>query len=356
MTNPGPEATQRQLIAVLRADASASIGAGHVARCLAIAEALGGRGWQCVLVAARGTAEVFPYLAAAGVHAVEVEPQAGHDPAEVGRAAGAAADLVVVDHYGLGRAFESGCRAWARRVLVVTDSPDGPHHCDLLLDQTPGRTAADYARLVPPRAAVLAGESYTLVRRAFLAGRPRALARRGRMEPARHLLVSMGATDPSGHTSRILGELAEAGWPGPITVLLSPAAPHLADLRRRIAALREGRLLEGATADAVAAAMTEADLAIGAAGASTWERCCLGLPAVVLVVAENQRDIAAAVARAQAAVVLERAQEQGYGAIAAAVLSLAGDVDRLRDMSQRAAALCDGSGPERVVDAIEKRL
>jgi spore coat polysaccharide biosynthesis predicted glycosyltransferase SpsG len=111
-----------------------------------------------------------------------------------------------------------------------------------------------------------------------------------------------------------------------------------------------------APADEVAAAMTEADLAIGAAGASSWERCCLGLPAVVLVVADNQRDIADAVARARAAVVLKRPHEQGYGAIAKAVLSLASDVDRLRDMSQRAAALCDGSGPERVADVIVKRL
>jgi UDP-2,4-diacetamido-2,4,6-trideoxy-beta-L-altropyranose hydrolase len=286
----------------------------------------------------------------------EVEPQAGTDPAEVGRAAGWAADLVIVDHYGLGCAFESGCRTWARRVLVISDRPDGPHDCDVLLDQTPGRTAADYAGLVPPSSTMLVGECYTLVRRAFLAGRTRALARRERVEPAQHLLVSMGATDPAGHTNRILAELAEAGWRGPITVLLSPAAPHLPDLRRQVAALPQGRLMLAAPADEVAAAMTEADLAIGAAGASSWERCCLGLPAVALVAADNQRDIAEAVARARAAVVFERPREQGYGAIVKAVLSLAGDVDGLGDMSQRAAALCDGSGPERVVDAIEKRL
>lgn len=116
------------------------------------------------------------------------------------------------------------------------------------------------------------------------------------------------------------------------------------------------RLLVGPTSEEIAAALAEADLAVGAGGVSTWERCCLGLPTVLLVIADNQRDIAQAVAQAGAAVLLGHPDTLEAGTIYGAIKVLAGDADRLRQMAECAAAVCDGTGADRVADVIEQSI
>jgi spore coat polysaccharide biosynthesis predicted glycosyltransferase SpsG len=98
--------------------------------------------------------------------------------------------------------------------------------------------------------------------------------------------------------------------------------------------------------------MQDADLAIGAGGMTSWERCCLGLPTLVIVTAENQGRIVTELARAGAVISLGHASSVHAGTIAAALVALAGDAGRLRDMSASAASLCDGAGVSRVLEAL----
>lgn len=317
-------------IAVFRADALPQIGAGHVMRCLTLADALAARGWRCSFLCRPGAAQVVPALARYPL----TEAEDADDPARL-----APADLLVVDHYRLDAAYESACRPHVGRILVLDDLADRPHACDLLMDQTLGRAAGDYAPLVPPHCRVLAGSVYALLRRDFPRLRAASLGRP--REQLRRLAVSLGGTDPDNVTMRILAALHGLGLE--VEVVMGGAAPHLEAVRQAVAALPGARLHVN-VAD-MAGLLAGVDAVIGAAGTSAWERCCLGIPTIVVILADNQRLIARNLAQAGAALVVEP------DGVAAALTALRrpGTLARL---SAAAAEVCDGEGAERVCDAI----
>jgi UDP-2,4-diacetamido-2,4,6-trideoxy-beta-L-altropyranose hydrolase len=338
---------------VFRADAGITTGGGHVARCLCLAETLVHRGWTSTLVTSADGSALMPDRARDTWRVIEIDQRNAADPESIILAVPDPADLLVIDHYGLGAEFERACRPWARRLAVFDDLPGRDHDCDILIDQTTGRRPSEYAKAVRADAAVLAGSQYALVASAFRDRRSLAMRRRNDARAAKSLVISVGATDPYNISGQVLNELAAIDWFWPITVILSHSAPHLASVQQQVAAQPSSRLLVGPEADEIAAVLLEADLSIGAGGTSTWERCCLGLPSIVLVVADNQQDIAAALAEAGAAIVLGRPKTLEPGAIAAAALALARDQELLRRMAHCAAALCDGEGAERVANVIE---
>jgi UDP-2,4-diacetamido-2,4,6-trideoxy-beta-L-altropyranose hydrolase len=264
---------------------------------------------------------------------------------------------MIVDHYELDVHFESAARAWAQSIVVIDDFPGRRHDCDILIDPTPGRLPLVYSGVVSKRAALLLGVEYYMVGEAFRLERPTALARRRQGKEARDLLIACGATDPSNLTRRALDELRDVAWASQITVVLSAAAPHLQSVRDAISHLQtRARLVVDASASEIAALYSSADLAIGAAGVSTYERCCLGLPTIMVVTADNQRDNAAATEAAGAVHFLGDARSMARGDLAKAVTALAGDPKRLRKMADSASALCDGAGADRVADIIRDRI
>ena len=235
--------------------------------------------------------------------------------------------------------------------VPIDDLADRAHDCDALLDQTPGRRAEDYGALVPGGCRLLLGPRYALLRPQFRAARGAALKRRRADGPVRRILVSLGATDPDNVTATVLEGLARAGVAAEVEVVMGAGAPHLAAVRARARAL-SGKMPVSVTVGAgnMAALMADADIAVGAAGTASWERCCLGLPAVVLVVAENQRAGAKALAGAGAARILDAPAGITATHVAAAVDGLCRSADERRRMALAAADLCDGRGVARVVD------
>src|SRR5690606_19643046 len=141
---------------------------------------------------------------------------------------------------------------------------------------------------------------YALLRPAFALARPASLARRAAEKDLRRILVALGATDPDNYTAEALRGIAETGLPVTVDVVLASAARHLEAVRSACAALPLAVQLHVDTAE-MPRLMAAADLAIGAAGTSTWERCCLGLPSLLAVIADNQRQAAQAVSAAGAA-------------------------------------------------------
>ena len=319
-----------------RVDAAPGMGGGHVVRCLALAEALRALGARCLFLSAAGSAESVPALAAAGHELIALDP----DEDALARLAAHAGsvDWLVVDHYGLDRRFESAARRIATRVMAIDDLADRPHDCDLLLDPTPGRRADAYGGLLGADVLVLAGPDFALLRPAFAARRRDALARRRARNPARRLLVACGSSDPADLTSKALEAVAALDLAP--TVVLGAAAPHLAAVRARAADLR-------VEPDDMADLMAEADLAIGAGGSSALERCCLGLPSLIAVIADNQAETAAALAARGAALDLGPVGPLGAEDIGEATARLARDGDARRAMATAAAQLCDGLGARR---------
>ena len=333
--------------AIFRADASPEIGSGHVMRCLALAEALEATGgWRCGLATRPETGAMVPSIRNLRCDHVEID---GDEPAALAGGWPSGCDLLVVDHYRRDADFEIACRPWARRIMVIDDLADRPHECDLLLDQTAGRETSDYGAIAPASCRMMMGSSYALLRPEFLAARASALESRAR--PVRRILVALGASDPGDATSLVLDGIALSGVEASIDVVLGKDTPHLANVRDRIASMPHETVLRRAASN-MAELMSSADMAIGAAGTTSWERCCLGLPTLIVITADNQRLVSAALNKAGAARLLGRPVELTAAKIGDAVARIANDHDARQTMAEKAAALCDGRGLDRVVLAI----
>ena len=324
------------------ADAGASVGGGHVMRCLTLAQALTARGAVCGFVATPAAAGVLDVFADEGVARVAA-PGEGAD-AIAAAARGWSASAVVVDHYGFSQANETRLRAPGRPVMVMDDLRRA-HDCDLVLDSNLGRTAADYLGIE-----TLAGPNFALVRPAFAERRDAALARRALNEPPRRILISLGLTDVGAITGRVVDALLPGLGERTLDVVLGAAAPSLPALTALSA--RDPRIELHINTQDMPALTAAADLAIGAGGSSTWERCCLGLPAVTVVLADNQRANAEALEAAGAALTLEASAPDFEDRLRGVLQQLSADAGLRQVVGQAAASVCDGTGAERVADRL----
>ena len=313
-------------------------------RCLTLADTLARRGWHCAFACRGETMDAVAALSDA-VHAVKTL-QGLDDPGELRRIWPDGCDLLVVDHYRFDAGYESGCRDWAEKILVIDDLADRPHDCDVLLDQTVGRRGDDYADLVPPSCGILTGSAYALLRPQFAANREAALDRRQNETGIRRVLVSCGATDPDNVTATVLDGLAMAAPDVQIDVALGGAAPHLATLSGNVHVDHED----------MAGLMMQADLAIGAAGTSAWERCCMGLPTLMVLTADNQRTVAGNLAEAGAAILIGEASSVTAESVAGAFRAVANDAGRLADMSAAASLQCNGLGARLLASMLDPQV
>jgi UDP-2,4-diacetamido-2,4,6-trideoxy-beta-L-altropyranose hydrolase len=350
--------------AVFRTDASTRIGTGHVMRCLTLADALRDAATPCRFICREHPGNLIDLIRRRG-HAVHVLPASAERANASSRYAGwlgsswedDAADCVaaldsepaaclVVDHYALDARWEARLRAHCGRLFVIDDLADREHDCDLLLDQNLGRDAGDYRRLVPPRCQVLAGTSYALLRPEFAALRTASLQRR-RSTGMRQLLIALGGVDKDNVTGQLLVAMKDCELPAGsrIVVAMGALAPWVAEVRDAAARLpHAAEVLVGT--EQMAELMAASDLAIGAAGTMAWERCCLGLPTLTLVIADNQQAGARALAAAGASLPLDLPVTP---ASLAAVMARALEPQTLRAMQDAAARVTDGGGVERVV-------
>lgn len=323
-------------LVVLRVDASREIGAGHLARCIGIGLALEEEGWTPILASTRGTPDVLPTPPWRRV--VLDGGDLGTEARAIQVAMPQGADLLLVDHYGRCAAFERALRPWAGRVMAIDDRADRTHDCDLLLDPTPMRRAAEYDGLLPAAARRLVGGCYAPLRAGYARARWRRPTGGG---DVRSIHLSLGATDPGDHLGTALDGIEASGFDGAVILSLSPTAAGYRHACARVARLGGTVLPHG---PGIAAAMAACDLAIGAGGVGMLERACLGLPQLLVEVAANQRANLAAVAAARAALVVG---SPDAGAIARALRSLLEDRALREAIANKGSRLCDGLGARR---------
>lgn len=327
-------ATQHTRRAVFRAEGSASIGHGHIRRCLSLARSLTTRGWDCSFYSP-STAPAVRAIVGGSVPVTEERP----DRAEV----------VIADSYELTASDETDLRAIADVLLAVDDLPTRAHDCDLLLDATPGRSVNAYEGLVPGGCTMLVGPSFALLAPAFVQARSKSLQRRAARAKITRVLVSFGASDRTGVTGRVLDLLPSAHPNINFDVAVPSSFPGLAALRE---VTRTSMNVALHVDGDIAKLMSTADLAVGAGGVTSLERCCLGLPSIVVVTADNQEDVARGLDGAHAAVVVRGVDELLEERVAREFLRLAEDPSRLSAMSEAASQLCDGLGSDRVAEVL----
>lgn len=357
-----------------RTDASVDIGNGHAMRCLTLADALRARGADCVFICRLHEGHLIdkirqqgfevaalPRAEAGNSCATEYAGWLGTNQADDARQTMAALpgriDWMVVDHYALDALWESLLRPACDRLLVIDDLANRSHDADLLIDQNAGREALDYAGLVPAACQVLAGPRYALLRPEFEAGRAAGLQQR--KGPVRELLVCMGGVDKDDASSAVLDRLSACPLPDTvrISVVLGPHAPHAGRVRQRAAGMPWPTRVLADVAD-MAGLMMQSDLAIGAAGGSALERCCVGLPSILIPVAANQQAGAAALARLGGTRVASLDAASGPS-VAEAIASLLAEGE-LEKASAACASITNGSGARTIAammtDGLPPRL
>ncbi len=364
----------RTKLVVFRVDSSLQIGNGHVMRCLTLATALREQGVTCHFICRKHPGNLIDQICNRGfpITSLTAGSQDFRSVAQDGESLPAHAtwlgvdwqtdaeatrdvlqslspDSLIVDHYALDRAWEQALRSDCAQMMVIDDLADRRHDCDLLLDQNLGREVADYAGLVPATCTVLTGARYALLRPEFAALREYSLQRRNQPQ-LRQLLITMGGVDQSDATGQVLDALRQCPLPQDcrITVVMGLHAPWLAKVQAQAADSPWPCEVKVNVTD-MAQLMADSDLAIGAAGGTSWERCVLGLPTLVVVLAENQRPGAVALGKARAALVID-----GNGCFAEALPNMLATIGilELDQMAKSASSICDGCGTSRAVAAL----
>lgn len=339
-----------QPLLLIRADASPTIGSGHLMRCLALGRAWNSAGGATLVVCGADARAFQPRVDAAGVEAVWLEatfPEP-RDLADLQALIAARAPAwIVLDGYHFDAAYEDGLRATGRPVLTLDDTVHrSAYRADLVLNQNLGSESFDYR--TRGAGGALLGTRFALLRPEFAAAR--LTLSRDAARPVRRLLITMGGSDPEGMTGCVLADLIDLPEVE-IVVVVGAANLHRPVLEALVAERAAPTRIVVDAAD-MAAWMIWADVVVSASGSTVWELACLGCPTALVVLADNQSGIASALDAAGAAIVVE---SLAPGAARAAVDHLLADAELRVDLSRRALALVDGRGAERVVAALRER-
>jgi UDP-2,4-diacetamido-2,4,6-trideoxy-beta-L-altropyranose hydrolase len=365
---------------LIRADASLSSGSGHVMRCRTLARELHRRGAHVTFLCRRQPGDLIslleqefpvltlPKLPLAATRTPEGLPLQGRelygawlgcsqdqDAADclqaLAQAGNRSPSWLVVDHYGLEATWETQLLAGLAgatppRMLVIDDLADRPHQADLLLDQNffAEATEGRYAGLVPDHCRQLLGPHYALLGPEYAQLHPLIPPR----TELRRVLVFFGGVDPANLTGRALEALMVPSLAHlAVDVVLGLQSPHCQAVTELVS--RRPHTTLHSPLPSLAGLIARADLAIGACGATTWERSCLGIPSLVVVIAANQLPFAQALDHAGHVKLLGDVASVSVGQIRGAVVEALQEAAWPRTCSH---ALTDGKGAPRVADSM----
>jgi len=357
------------MLIAFRTDASLQIGAGHVMRCLTLAAKLREQGAVTLFICREHIGHYRDQIIQGG-HGIVMLPPPVSDRRSIDFGArtahaswlgtdwkfdaqdtckavdGKIVDWLVVDHYALDIRWEKAVLHVCKRLMVIDDLADRPHVCDLLLDQNLGRITGDYSGLVPKPSNKLIGPKYALLRPEFAKLRGESLSRRT-VPQVKRLLVAMGGVDNDNITTLILDSLSECTLPIDltITVVLGSRAPWLAQVEKKALTMQWTTTLAVDVKD-MAQLFADSDLAIGAAGGTAWERCCMGLPSLVMVLAKNQEQGAEALLSIGASYPVHNASS--IASFFSSDLNSSQFQDLMARMTRCSALVADGQGACRV--------
>ena len=348
----------------IRTDASLIIGSGHVMRCLALAHALSELGNEVVFICKEHDSNLINKIIDSGYEVKRLpltsanelgspltyaEWLGGTQEDDVEKTISAInsieVDWMIVDHYALDDFWHKKIRPYVKRIFVIDDLGDRNHDCDILLDQNLGATREKYQEIVPKDCEFLLGPKYALLRPEFAQWREKSLERRKQIIKPKNILVSLGGVDPKNITTDVIREFSKIPTlaDAEVNVVLGSQSPHSNAVEL---AAKKSPLKINVHVDTkrMAELMSQSDLAIGASGSSSWERCALGLPTINYVIADNQKRIAQELAKNGASITI-RSNKDLLDAIRKINESLSA-------FSLASAGLVDGIGVSRVINSL----
>lgn len=356
----------KNLRVLIRADSSSSLGLGHLSRCLALADELLLRGAE-VIFACRALQGNFLSLidqekfklillpmdvrydfVDASFNCWENNLQNEDALATLHALGGVRLDLVIIDHYLLDSTWHSKIKKHTKKLMVIDDVGNRKLLCDFLLDQNFGATEEKYRGVLIDTPTFLLGGSFALLHRDFRNFRSISLRDRHKRD-LQKILISVGGSDPDGNTLKVLTELEKSNtrYLTECIVLHHPSQPRHNEVCDKIKSQQFDCRLVPFERD-MAKLLVGIDLVIGASGSSTWERCCLGVPAIQIVTAENQMAVS------------EYLRGEGACVIVSDFSEIPSSLDFVRkniyQMSANAAKICDGLGASAVAELLSEKM
>lgn len=354
-----------------RVDSSTFMGIGHVMRCLTLADKFKERGHKCTFICRLLTSSMEKKIILHGhqiIHLslpteiLETSRMVDNDYQSwlvVGWKEDAyqvaqvlernSYDWLIVDHYGVDKRWEASLRGVVKSMLVIDDLANREHVCEVLLDQTYLRKESEYYNFVSPGTVFLCGTRFALLREEFNLYRSASLSRR-ELPKLESSVISLGGTDPNNITVDILRAFEGIRLPEShkMTVILGSDSTALQAVSDAAKKLRWNVDIKINVTN-LGQILCMADFAIGAAGTTSWERCCLGVPSGIISIASNQKQIAAALQKAGAAFIISNNNlSKGLQSFVKHL-----NVENLRKMVSSSSSITDGKGVERVVCVVE---
>ncbi|WP_436240079.1 UDP-2,4-diacetamido-2,4,6-trideoxy-beta-L-altropyranose hydrolase [Paenibacillus sp. LjRoot56] len=355
---------------IFRVDASVQIGSGHVMRCLTLAgqlhkhgarisficrdlpgnlsEFVRAKGYAVYLLEMKNSSVESLYDENAGRHqlqhadwltvsqdedAMQVRAILDTMPEKI--------DLLVVDHYALDMEWEQQMSYFVNRILVIDDLADRRHVCEMLLDQNLYMNMTQrYLSLVPAHCKLFLGPQHALLREEFYENKKSLRSRNGSIS---NVFVFYGGSDPTNETLKAMKAIQKADLTGvSVHVVVGSSNPQKRVIEEYVSQMDHVRFY--GHVDHISELMSEADLALGAGGSTTWERCMLGLPSLVTVVAENQWEMTEAVAASRAITNLGWYHEVTEQMIADHLIELFYNPKKVLEMSNASRKIIDVEG------------
>ena len=325
-----------------RVDSSSQMGAGHLMRCLTLAAGLQKQNYKITFICRQLTGNLIPLI----THPVLFLPKdesfrsndfylnwlgatQDNDAKQTIAIMPENIDLLIVDSYALDEDWHNLLRPYVKKIMVIDDLANRQFNCDILLNQNLGSQKEDYQGRVPCSCELLLGCRYALLRPEFSAFRKLALMKRKKTKKIKNILVSLGGSDPQNLTYEIMQHLDGFNT----TVVLGATSPH----NKMIGDYARGKSIRViVNAENMAELMLDADLAIGAGGSTSWERCCLGLPTLLYVTADNQRKIAKTLEQIGAVTIVKDLKND--------LKILKNHFNIWQEASSKAGSVCNGKG------------
>ncbi len=346
----------------IRVDAGYDIGAGHVIRCVSLADELTKRGHTVTFISTECPGHYCDFIEKKGyeIHRLTSTPYGSSLTVEeknkidakltIECLRGKTIDWLVVDSYLLGVKWEQELRHVVKRIMVIDDFVNRPHDCDILVDQDSLEVSQDrYVRLVGKDTLLLVGVKYVTLRPQFAQARQTLRKRSGDVNK---LLVGFGGSDNTNCTLKTVETIRRFHQRITTTHVMVGQANRNKDSILKFC-MREPSFVLHDQIENVANVMVHSDLGIGAGGTMTWERCCLGLPSLVITIDESQRALNQTLDKMGVVVHLGDDDSVTHEAMFGALQSILDDKQRLIEMSRRGMELIDGRGIIRIIDAWE---
>ena len=328
----------------LRVDGSGQLGNGHLARCLTLAKALRDQGFSCVFIlrplpglwqnSILSAGFTCLFLSADELTQIEDANQSAALAREYFNANSDTKILWILDVYQLDASWHKVIRAAHYPLMVIDDLANRDYCADVLLDQTPMRSAQDYAGRVNAHCQLWVGAYYALLREEFSELRDAAKRQRASAlsRTPKKILISLGGTDPHNYSASILQYLARAPNFSDrlIIIVLASNAPHLTAVSKLCSEYNNVTLQ--IDVQDMAALLLDATISLGAAGVSAIERASLGLPSLNFITADNQRLLAKNLAEQGCALNLGHCDENG-------LQTMLQELEQLMESNQRYQAM-----------------